>query len=75
MMTTINVSLNVPPAYKLDVLTRQLTEYGERLVANNAKTMKKAKHYRHESLRGLMKGIDATPEELINEYLEEKYHV
>ena len=75
MMTTINVSLNVPPAYKLDVLTRQLTEYGERLVAGNAKPTKKAKHYRHESLRGLMKGIDASPEELINEYLEEKYHV
>lgn len=74
-MTTINVSLNVPPAYKVDVLTRQLTEYGERLVASKAKPTKKAKHYRHESLRGLMKDIDASPEELINEYLEEKYHV
>ena len=75
MTSTINISLNIPPTYRVDDLTRQLTEYAERLIARQTPQVKKVKHYRHESLRGLMKGVDATPKELIDEYLEEKYGV
>ncbi|MBR6455579.1 MAG: hypothetical protein IKS72_01415 [Prevotella sp.] len=32
MTTTINISLNMPPNYGVERLTRQLTEYAQRLV-------------------------------------------
>ena len=72
MTTTINISLNVPPTYHVEDLTRQLTEYAERLVARRTKPVK---HYRHESLRGLTRGMNVSSKELIDEYLEEKYEV
>ena len=75
MTRTISISINVPSTYYVDDLTRQLTEYAERLVARQTPSVKTAKHYRHESLRGLMKGVNASPKELIDEYLEEKYGV
>lgn len=76
MNRTINISLNVPPIYRVDELTRQLTEYGELLIARKVQeTDNKKKCYPHESLRGLMKRIDATPKELVEEYLQEKYNV
>ena len=75
MTTTINISLNIPPTYHVEDLTRQLTEYAERLIASRTHPTKAVKHYRHESLRGLMKGVNASSEELVDEYLEEKYGV
>ena len=75
MNRTINISFNVPLFYPAEELTRQLTEYGELLIANKVKANEKKKHYRHESLRGLMKGVNASSEELIEEYLQEKYGV
>lgn len=75
MRRTITISVNVPPTYYVDDLTRQLTEYAEKLITLQTPPIAAVKHYRHESLRGLMKGISASPKELINEYLEEKYGV
>lgn len=72
MTTTISIPLNIPQGYGVDKLTRQLTEYAERLVAHRAEPIK---HYRHESLRGLSKGTNVSSKELIGEYLEEKYGV
>ncbi|MBR0049826.1 MAG: hypothetical protein IJP74_11015 [Prevotella sp.] len=68
-----NHPFSVPPYYHVEELTRQLTEYGELLIANKTKATEKKKRYRHESLRGLMNGVSASSEELIEEYLQEKY--
>lgn len=72
MTRTINISLDIPPLYHVDELTRQLIEYGEQLIARRLEAAEK-KQYRHENLRGLLKGIDASSEELVEEYLQEKY--
>lgn len=72
MTTTISIPLNIPQGYGVDKLTRQLTEYAERLVARRTPPVK---HYRHESLRGLSKGTKMPSKKLIGEYLEEKYGV
>ena len=73
MTRTISMSFNIPPFYHVEELTRQLTEYGEMLIADRIKASEKKKRYRHESLRGLLKGVDASPEDLVEEYLQEKY--
>ena len=74
MTTTINISLNVPPTYQVDVLTRQLTEYGKQLIAKET-TIRSHKRPSRNFLKGLTLPKGATSEELIEEYLEEKYGV
>ena len=73
MTRIISISLNVPESYQVDTLTRQLTEYGERLIARSTKTAKP----RHRSSRDFLKGLsipkEATDRQLVDEYLEEKY--
>lgn len=36
MTTTINISLNMPPSYGVERLTRQLTEYAKMLIAQDS---------------------------------------
>lgn len=75
MQTTINISLDVPKSYQLDTLKQELTEYAKKLVAK-AKPKAKAEkqHYAFEALRGFAQ-TDATDEELLDEYLEDKYGI
>lgn len=68
--TTINVQVLVPKSYSLALLQQQLTAYAQQLVAS----AKPKRRYRHETLCGIFKS-DATQEELIEEYLQEKYNV
>lgn len=69
---TINVHVNVPRSYRLDLLEQQLTAYAEQLIAQ-AKPSKKARH-RHEALCGIFSS-DASQEELIEDYLKDKYQL
>lgn len=66
--TSINVSVRVPKSYRLDLLQQQLTAYAQQLVAS----AKPKRRYRHEALCGIFSS-DATQEELVEEYLQEKY--
>ena len=73
MTTTLNISLNVPESYEVEELTRQLTEYGERLIARQ----KPAAKFRHrpssDFLRSFSLPKGSTSEQLIDEHLAEKY--
>jgi hypothetical protein len=70
---TINVHVNVPRSYSIDLLERQLTSYAEQLIAQ-AKTAKKSKQYRHEALCGIF-STEASKDELIEDYLKDKYQL
>lgn len=73
MQTIINVSLEVPNGYSLDVLKKQLTEYAKELVGKTkATSMAKRKHYAHDALCGLAVS-DKTDGELLDDYLVDKY--
>lgn len=74
MQTTINISLDVPQTYQLDALRQELTEYAKKLVAKAKPTAKIEKHYDFESLRGYVQTKN-TDNELLNEYLEDKYEI
>ena len=75
MTRTINISLNVPESYGVEELTRQLTEYGERLIARRRYSSKTKKRHSQNFLKGLSIPKDVTEQELIEEYLSEKYGV
>ena len=71
---TIHVQVRLPKSYRIDQLQQQLTAYAQQLV-DAAKPAKKGKHhYRHEALCGVFSS-GATKEELIEDYLQEKYHL
>lgn len=72
MPTTINVSVDVPATYRVDLLTQQLTEYARRLVASAESKSARKQRYRHEALCGIFDS-KATKEELLEEYLQDKY--
>lgn len=79
MQTTINISLDVPQSYQLDTLKQELTEYAKKLVAKakpkaKAKAKAEKQHYAFEALRGFAQ-TDASDEELLDEYLEDKYGI
>ena len=61
--TTINVPVLVPKSYSLALLQQQLVA-----------SAKPKRRYRHEALCGIFNS-DATQEELLEEYLQEKYNV
>ncbi len=67
---TINVPVVVPKSYRIDLLQQQLTAYAQHLIDS---AMSK-RHYRHEALCGIFSS-DATQEELLEEYLQEKYDI
>ena len=68
--TTINVPVRVPKSYSLALLQQQLAAYAQQLVAS----AKPKRRYRHEALCGIFNS-DAAQEELLEEYLQEKYNV
>jgi hypothetical protein len=68
--TTINIPIRVPKSYSLALLQQQLTVYAQHLVDS----AKPKRRYRHEALCGIFNS-DATQEELIEAYLQEKYNV
>ena len=71
---TITVSVNVPKSYRIDLLQKQLTAYAQQLIAAS-KPQAKTKHkYRHEALCGIFNS-DATEEQLVEDYLQEKYNL
>ena len=71
---TINVPVMVPKSYRLDLLQQQLTAYAQQLVNSASPKTKRKKHYRHETLCGIFNS-DATEEQLVEEYLQEKYNL
>ena len=87
MLTTINISLNVPSAYQVETLTQQLTDYANWLIFSNNQQKTSNKHHRKKCLKsverrpsqsflsGLVIREDMSSEQLIDEYLEEKYGV
>ena len=75
MNTTINISLNVPPSFQLELLKQQLTDFGNWLIVTKDRSGAADKTYRHQSLRGLTRDIELSSEELIGKYLKEKYSV
>lgn len=68
--TTINVPVQVPKSYSIALLQQQLTAYAQQLIAS----AKPKRRYRHEALCGIFKS-EATQEELLEEYLQEKYNL
>ena len=71
---TINISVNVPKSYRLDILQQQLTAYAQQLISSANRNTKGKRQYRHESLCGIFKS-DSSEDQLIEEYLQEKYNV
>ena len=67
---TINVPVNVPKSYSIELLQQQLTAYAKQLIASARPTAKSKRHYRHEALCGIFNS-DATEEQLIEDYLQE----
>lgn len=70
--TTINVPVNVPKSYSIDLLKEQLAAYAMQLIAAAKPVANTKRHYRHEALCGIFNS-DATEEQLIEDYLQEKY--
>lgn len=70
--TTIKVPVNVPKSYSIDLLKEQLAAYAIQLIDAAKPAAKAKRRYRHESLCGIFKS-DATEEQLIEDYLQEKY--
>ena len=68
---TINVSVNVPRSYGIGRLQQQLTAYAQQLVTRS-KSAKRG--YRHEALCGIFNS-NSTADELIEDYLKEKYNL
>ena len=75
MTRTINISLNVPETYEVEELTRQLTEYGERLIARRKTSAKSRRRPSHDFLSSFTLPKGATSEQLIDEHLAEKYGI
>ena len=75
MTRTINISLNVPESYGIEELTRQLTEYGERLISRRKRAVASNKRHSQTFLKGLSMPAGTTDKELIDDYLSGKYGV
>ncbi|MBR5634955.1 MAG: hypothetical protein IKW78_07260 [Prevotella sp.] len=73
MTRTINISLNVPEFYQMEELTRQLTEYGERLIARRKTIGKPRRRPSADFLKDFTLPKGATSEQLVGDYLKEKY--
>lgn len=71
MSTTIPVSVDVPRGYSISKLTQQLADYAKMIVRIQS-AEKSRKQYKHESLSGIFND-NATEEELIDDYMKEKY--
>jgi len=71
---TINVPVNVPKSYSIELLQQQLTAYAKQLVASARPAAKSKRRYRHEALCGVFSS-GATEEELLEDYLQEKFQI
>lgn len=71
---TINVLVNVPKSYRIDLLQQQLTAYAQQLIAASKSKAKTKRKYRHEALCGIFNS-DATEDQLVEDYLQEKYNL
>ena len=71
---TINVHVNVPRSYRIDLLERQLTSYAEQLIAQAKPARKSKRQHRHEALCGIFNS-GASEEELVEDYLKDKYQL
>lgn len=72
MTQIINISLNVPETYEVDELTRQLTEYGERLIARRTQAASRRRPSQ-DFLKAFSLPKGTTSQQLIDEHLSEKY--
>lgn len=73
MTRTLNISLNVPDYYAVEYLTRQLTEYGEQLIARRRSPSGEESSFSSRFLKGLRMPEGKSERELVDEYLAEKY--
>ena len=71
---TINVHVSVPRSYRIDLLERQLTSYAEQLIAQAKPARKSRRQHRHEALYGIFSS-GASEEELVEDYLKDKYQL
>ena len=71
---TINVPVRIPKSYSIDLLQQQLTAYAQQLIDSATAAKKDKRHYRHEALCGVFSS-GATEEELLEDYLQEKYQL
>ena len=62
MSTTLNIPVNVPQGFNVNLLVAQLTEYAKTLIVANTTTTASRKHYKHEALSGIFDS-QATQEE------------
>ena len=69
---TINVPVRIPKSYRIDLLQQQLTAYAQQLIDASKPAKKGRRHYSHEALCGVFKS-GATDEDLLEDYLQEKY--
>ena len=72
--TTIKVPVNVPKSYSIELLREQLAAYAKQLIASAKPAAKANRRYRHEALCGIFNS-DATEDQLIEDYLQEKYQL
>ena len=70
----INVHVSVPRSYRIDLLERQLTSYAKQLIAQAKPAKKGRRQHRHEALCGIFSS-DAEKDELVEEYLKDKYQL
>lgn len=73
MTQIISISLNVPDSYRVDTLTRQLTEYGERLIARSTQAAKPRCQSSRNFLQGLSLPKETSDRQLVDDYIKEKY--
>ena len=71
---TINVHVSVPRSYRIELLERQLTSYAEQLIAQAKPAKKSKRQHRHEALCGIF-STEATKDELVEDYLKDKYQL
>ena len=71
---TINVPVRIPKSYRIDLLQQQLTDYAQQIIDAAKPARKGKRHYRHEALCGVFNS-GATEEELLEDYMQEKYQL
>ena len=75
MTQIISISLNVPESYQVDELTRQLTEYGERLIARRTQEASRRRRPSQDFLKAFSMPKGMTSQQLVDEHLKEKFGV
>jgi CRISPR/Cas system-associated exonuclease Cas4 (RecB family) len=73
-IATLNISVDIPSSYEVEVLQKQLTEYAVYLIKLGMPHSEERRHYRHEALRGVIPQ-EKREGEYLEEYLKEKYGV